>query len=481
MLKISVLVSGGGTNLQALINAQNNGILSSGKIVQVISSRHDAYALERAKHAGIPAEVVEAGSENFEGKILELLRKFQPEVIVLAGFMHILSKNFIDQCGAKIINVHPSLIPSFCGKGYYGLKVHEAVLKSGVKVTGATVHLVNEIPDGGEILAQKPVKIFPDDTPEKLQRRVMEQAEWVILPRAVEEVCKKLKPKIFASPIKYPGRGIITGMTPSGKIMLAYFIMGRSASSKARIFERSGDDLIIKLTNQPQNFDSSLILYSPLRVLGKNIILTNGDQTDTIYDFINAGKNCENRRIDNDLGKNCRTDDNSLHTGKNSHEANDCMNSGENCQADDDFLHAGKIGRTDTDFMNAKDKFIEALRTREYEPDAPHYTPRISALITEKGYAQSILKHAGKYFYEYEFVKGTGRLIHTYDHDVMPSQVLPSFMGEPREVRIDEDINEFANSLWEELGESYRVALYVRYYEPDFVNYTDKLFNTQTL
>ncbi len=416
MLKISVLVSGGGTNLQALINAQNNGILSSGKIVQVISSRRDAYALERAKHAGIPAEVVEAGCENFEGKILSCLEKFKPEVIVLAGFMHILSKNFIDQCGAKIINVHPSLIPSFCGKGFYGLKVHEAVLKSGVKVTGATVHLVNEIPDGGEILAQKPVKIFPDDTPEKLQRRVMEQAEWVILPRAVEDVCKKLNPKIFVSPIKYPGRGIITGMTPSGKIMLAYFIMGRSSSSKARIFERSGDDLIIKLTNQPQNFDSSLILYSPLRMLGKNIILTNGDQTDTIYDFMKAGKT-----------------------------------------------------------------FIEALRTREYEPDAPHYTPRISALITEKGYAQSILKRAGKYFYEYEFVKGEGRLIHTYDHDVMPSQVLPSFMGEPREVKISEDINEFSNSLWEELGESYRVALYVRYYDDNFVNYADRLFNTQTL
>lgn len=416
MVKISVLVSGGGTNLQALINAQNNGILSSGKIVQVISNRRDAYALKRAESAGIPAEIVEAGSDNFDGKILACLKKFEPEVIVLAGFMHILSKNFIDQCGAKIINVHPSLIPSFCGKGFYGLKVHEAVLKSGVKVTGATVHLVNEIPDGGKILAQKPVKIFPDDTPEKLQRRVMEQAEWVILPRAVEEVCKKLNPKIFPAPIKYPGRGIITGMTPSGKIMLAYFIMGRSASSKARIFERSGDDLIIKLTKQDKNFDSSLILYSPLRMLGKNIILTNGDQTDTIYDFMKDGKT-----------------------------------------------------------------FIEALRTREYEPDAPHYTPRISALITEKGYAQSILKRAGKYFYEYEFVKGTGRLVHTYDHDVMPSQVLPSFMGEPREVRISEDINEFANSLWEELGESYRVALYVRYYEPDFVNYADKLFNTQTL
>ena len=414
MLKISVLVSGGGTNLQALINAQNNGILNSGKIVQVISSRRDAYALKRAELAEIPSEIVEAGCENFEGKILDLLQKVKPDIIVLAGFMHILSKNFIDSCGAKIINVHPSLIPSFCGKGFYGLKVHEAVLKSGVKITGATVHLVNEIPDGGEILAQKSVEILPNDTPEKLQRRVMENAEWIILPKAVEEVCRKLKPKIFAQPTKYPGRGIITGMTPSGRIMLAYFIMGRSASSKARIFERSGDDLIIKLTNQDKNFDSSLILYSPLRMLGKNIILTNGDQTDTIYDFMSSGKS-----------------------------------------------------------------FIEALRTREYEPDAPHYTPRISALITPENFVQSILKRDGKYFYEYEFVKSEGRLIHTYDHDVMPGEVLPSFNGEPREVKISEDIDEFANSLWEELGESYRVALYVRFYDNDFENYTDKLFNTQ--
>ncbi|MBQ7593698.1 MAG: phosphoribosylglycinamide formyltransferase, partial [Synergistaceae bacterium] len=382
MVKISVLVSGGGTNLQALINSQNNGILSSGKIVQVISSRRDAYALKRAESAGIPAEVIEAGSDNFEGKILECLEKFKPEVIVLAGFMHILSKSFIDQCGAKIINVHPSLIPSFCGKGFYGLKVHEAVLKSGVKVTGATVHLVNEIPDGGEILAQKPVKIFPDDTPEKLQRRVMEQAEWVILPRAVEEVCKKLNPKIFPAPIKYPGRGIITGMTPSGKIMLAYFIMGRSASSKARIFERSGDDLIIKLTKQDKNFDSSLILYSPLRMLGKNIILTNGDQTDTIYDFMssekigqadndfmNAEKNC--RTGDKQDGKNDHTDIDFMSSGKNSQANNDLMNYGKNCRTGDDFLQDGKNGRTDNGLTNigenghAENDFINTGKTHD--------------------------------------------------------------------------------------------------------------------
>ena len=192
MLKISVLVSGGGTNLQALIDAQNNGILKSGKIVQVISSRSDAYALERAKKFGISADVADFKTlgENFENKILELLEKFKPEIIVLAGFMHILSKDFIEKSGAKIVNIHPSLIPAFCGKGFYGLKVHEAVLKSGVKITGATVHLVNEIPDGGEILAQKAVKILPDDTPEILQRRVMEQAEWKLLPRAISLIAE---------------------------------------------------------------------------------------------------------------------------------------------------------------------------------------------------------------------------------------------------------------------------------------------------
>ena len=424
MLKISVLVSGGGTNLQALIDAQNNGILNSGKIVQVISSKKNAYALERAKRAGISADVADFNElgVNFENKILELLQKFNPEIIVLAGFMHILSKNFIEKSGAKVINIHPSLIPAFCGKGFCGLKVHEEVLKSGVKITGATVHLVNEIPDGGEILAQKPVIILPDDTPERLQRRVMEQAEWVILPRAVEAVCRK-SAKIFPYPVKYPGRGIITGMTPSGKIALAYFIMGRSASSKARIFERSGDELIIKLTKQDKNpespasrFDPSLILYSPLRIFNDNIIITNGDQTDTVYDFLKAGKT-----------------------------------------------------------------FEEALRTREYEPDAPHYTPRISAIINKSGYKQSILKRAGKFFFEYEFEDGRGHLIHTYDHDARPGENLPSFTGEPREVKISDDIEDFSNSLWQELGEDYRVALYVRFYERDFSGYQDKLFNTQKI
>ena len=168
MLRIAVLVSGGGTNLQALIDAQNNGVLSSGRIVQVISSRSDAFALNRAEEAGIMSCVCVD-----EPKILEELKKCRAELVVLAGYMHILSRDFLTKCALPIVNVHPSLIPSFCGKGYYGLKVHEAALKAGVKVTGATVHMVNEIPDGGEILAQKAVEVVDGDTPETLQRRVM--------------------------------------------------------------------------------------------------------------------------------------------------------------------------------------------------------------------------------------------------------------------------------------------------------------------
>ena len=195
-VKIAVLVSGGGTNLQALIDACSNNIIKSGKIELVISSNPDAYALQRASRAKIPVAVVskrECGSqEDFEKKIKELLSDNGIELIVLAGFMNILSADFTGEYPERIINVHPSLIPSFCGKGFYGLRVHEAALEYGVKVTGATVHFVNEIPDGGKIILQKSVAIKKNDTPESLQRRVMEQAEWKILPRAVELVSKEI-------------------------------------------------------------------------------------------------------------------------------------------------------------------------------------------------------------------------------------------------------------------------------------------------
>ena len=195
-VRIAVLVSGGGTNLQALIDARGS-ILTSGEIALVVSNNRDAYALERAKKAGIPTEVVlkkDCGSQAaFEERLREILTAYRIDVIILSGFMTILTEDFTARYPRRILNVHPSLIPSFCGPGFYGLRVHQAALDCGVKVTGATVHFVNEIPDGGEIIAQKAVEVQPGDTPETLQRRVMEQAEWILLPRAAESVCAAIK------------------------------------------------------------------------------------------------------------------------------------------------------------------------------------------------------------------------------------------------------------------------------------------------
>ena len=190
--QIAVLVSGGGTNLQALIDAQNRGELVSGEIKLVVSNNPGAYALERAKKAGLESCVIskkQLGSQQaFEEALAAKLEEKGIRLIVLAGFMSILSAGFTSKYPKRIINVHPSLIPSFCGEGFYGLRVHEAALRKGVKVTGATIHYVNEIPDGGEIIDQKAVEVLPGDTPESLQRRVMEQAEWILLPRVVEHV-----------------------------------------------------------------------------------------------------------------------------------------------------------------------------------------------------------------------------------------------------------------------------------------------------
>ena len=197
--KIAVMVSGGGTNLQALIDAQKCGIIKSGKISLVISNNPNAYAITRAELANIPSVVItkkEYGTqEAFENKIVQTLEENGIQLIVLAGFMSILSESFTSRYPKRIINVHPSLIPSFCGKGFYGLKVHEAALAYGVKVTGATVHFVNEVPDGGEIILQKSVSIKKNETPESLQQKVMRQAEWVILPKAVELVSAEMMSK----------------------------------------------------------------------------------------------------------------------------------------------------------------------------------------------------------------------------------------------------------------------------------------------
>ena len=195
--RIAVLVSGGGTNLQALIDAQKSSLLCSGEIALVVSNNPNAYALERAKNAGIESCVLvkkELGSQQaFEEALASKLEEKGIQLIILAGFMSILSGSFTDKYPKRILNVHPSLIPAFCGEGFYGLRVHEAALEKGVKVTGATVHYVNKIPDGGEIIAQKAVEILPGDTPEVLQKRVMEQAEWLLLPRAAEQVSAQIQ------------------------------------------------------------------------------------------------------------------------------------------------------------------------------------------------------------------------------------------------------------------------------------------------
>lgn len=196
MKRIGVLVSGGGTNLQALIDAEKSGVLKSGKIVCVVSNKSGAYALERAKAAEIDTHVIlkkdYATSAEFDRALRDCMQAAEVDVVVLAGFLSILGSDFIDAYRDRIVNIHPSLIPSFCGDGFYGLKVHEAALDYGVKVTGATVHLVNEITDGGRILMQKAVYINDDDTPETLQRRIMEEAEWKILPEAVEKLCAEI-------------------------------------------------------------------------------------------------------------------------------------------------------------------------------------------------------------------------------------------------------------------------------------------------
>ena len=202
MVKIAVLVSGGGTNLQALIDRQMSGNLGSGKICLVLSSRKDVYALERAKQAGIESVVVSRkeceSAQEFDKKVLQELRSRGIELVVLAGFLSILGKEVIEAYPNRIINVHPSLIPSFCGNGFYGLKVHEAALDYGVKVTGATVHFVNEVTDGGSIILQKAVSVEPNDTAQTLQRRVMEQAEWELLPQATAMLCEEIEKEKLA-------------------------------------------------------------------------------------------------------------------------------------------------------------------------------------------------------------------------------------------------------------------------------------------
>ena len=441
--RIAVLISGGGTNLQALIDAQRDGVLRHGRIVLVVSSNSIAHGLKRAQDAGIETAVVtkkQAGSqEAFEAGILKELQDHEIDMIVLAGFMQILSADFVRHYEKRIINVHPSLIPSFCGKGAYGLRVHEMALEYGVKVTGATVHYVNEVPDGGQIIMQKPVMIKKNDTPKILQKRVMAEAEWQILPQAAEKVAKRLMMEKIARTKQYqiadagslladnayPGRGILLGQTKtSGKAVCAYFIMGRSENSRNRVFTLKDGELFTEPFDPSKVEDPSLIIYAALRQFENNLIVTNGDQTDTIYEFLEAGRS-----------------------------------------------------------------FEEALQTRQFEPDHPNLTPRISGMITFDAdgdapgfaYKMSILKsedpdgeHCGRYTYCYEPEAGLGHFIHTYECDGNP---LPTFAGEPERVSIPDDIDAFTEELWANLNTSNKISLYVRYTDPKTGEYDERLIN----
>ena len=427
--KIAVFVSGGGTNLQALLDAQAEGKLQDGQIVLVLSSNPGAYALQRAEKAGVSSVTVSrkdsASQAEFEAAISRELENAGIEMIVLAGFMSILSADFTARWEKRIINVHPSLIPSFCGKGYYGLRVHEAALNYGVKVTGATVHYVNEVPDGGQIILQKAVDILPGDTPEVLQRRVMEQAEWQLLPRAAQLVAKRIRdekskterkgqmdiykintPEELIQGNSYVGRGIVIGKTPdASRAVIAYFIMGRSENSRNRVFAEEDGVLYTRPFDESKVADPSLIIYAAMRSFDNKLIVTNGDQTDTIYNGLAAGKS-----------------------------------------------------------------FGQALETRQFEPDAPNLTPRISGMLNfdnnDFTYQMSILKSAdpegtacSRYLFSYPALPGLGHFIHTYVCDGSP---IPTFQGEPERMAIPDDAEEFTRRLWNSLDENNRISLYVR-------------------
>ena len=436
MLNIAVFVSGGGTNLQALIDAQDRGEIKNGKITFVLASNENAYALERAKKAGIPSVVVNRKSystkDEYDKAVLQALDGKNIDLIVLAGFLSILGEELVNTYKNRIINIHPSLIPLFCGDGFYGKKVHTAVLNSGMKVTGATAHFVNEITDGGAIILQKAVPIEPGDNEDILQYRVMRQAEWEILPKAVSLFCQgrikingnkteriyhilyimykrcTMEIKSLASELNtnsYPGRGIVVGKSADGKkAVIAYFIMGRSFNSRNRIFEPNDRGGIrTKAFDESKMEDPSLIIYNPVLKLDGKTIVTNGDQTDTIYDFMQEGK----------------------------------------C-------------------------YRHALNTREFEPDAPNYTQRISAVLKPNGdYNMSILKsNMGKpqclrFYFEYPADAGLGHFIHTYKCDGNP---IPSYEGEPTPVAVgNDDIDTWTDMIWDNLNEDNKVSLFTRY------------------
>lgn len=430
--RAAVFVSGGGTNLQALLDKRGS-VIKSGEIVLVVSNKADAFALERAKRAGVEAVYLPCEKGNrraFELAAEKLLREREIDVIVLAGFMLILSAEFVEKWDHRIINVHPALIPSFCGEGFYGLKVHRAALDYGVKLTGATVHYVNSVADGGEIILQKAVEVLEGDTPEKLQRRVMEQAEWELLPRALELVFQKIAKERNIETVKeektmenklntlaqqlcgntYPGRGILIGTNEKGETVIAYFIMGRSENSRNRIFEKTADGIRTRAFDESKCTDPSLIIYAPVRKIGGVTVVTNGDQTDTVRDELVLSAEPE---------------------------------------------------------KDYSARFASALARREFEPDPPNFTPRISGILTKEGYELSILKSEDqsgtvcqRNFFKYQYENGVCHLIHTYEHDGSP---IPTFRGEPRRLACpDGSAEEIAQYVWSCLDEANRVSLFVR-------------------
>ncbi|NBK21627.1 MAG: phosphoribosylglycinamide formyltransferase [Spirochaetia bacterium] len=427
MIRIAVLVSGGGTNLQALLDAEAKEGLGGGSIVLVVADRQGCFAIKRAQDAGISTLVVERVKGNralFEARLEESLRANMIDLIVFAGFLSLLSPSFVSNYPQRILNIHPSLLPSFSGKGYYGIKVHQAALERGVMISGATVHFVNEVPDGGAIVAQQAVAVHPGDTPATLQRRIMEEAEWVLLPKTVREVCQTMERSMEIEKQlqdkRYPGRGIIMGLSSEGEAVIAYFLMGRSNNSRNRVLALEGDALKTEAFDATVLEDPSLIIYHPIRTLGSSLIVSNGDQTDTIASFLSEGKS-----------------------------------------------------------------FEEALETRQYEPDGPAYTPRISGIFEMDkpySYTLSILKReqgqCKREFFPYTAPrKGRAHLIHTYEDDGDP---LPSFVGEPKEISSNQDIAPFSQSIWESLDEENRIALYVRYTNLETGNFTQKLINKHT-
>ncbi len=412
MIRIAVLVSGTGSNLEALLDAQKRGEITAGRIELVVADRL-CFALERAQQHRLEAVALDRrslGRKEFEVSLLACLRQHRIDLVVLAGFLAILSEQVIHCYRDRIINIHPSLIPSFCGKGYYGEHVHAAALMRGVKISGATVHLVDEVADGGPILAQEAIAVLDDDTPSSLGRRILEQVEWKLLPKTVAAYClhmeRNMNPTLKLASIRYPGRGIICGMNESGKAIVAYFITARSTHSKNRCLVVEGEAVRTKAVDESLLLDPSLIIYRVMDRVGCDVVVANGDQSDTILDGLRQGTT-----------------------------------------------------------------MAESLRSRTFEPDEPNYTPRISGLYhlgEHPAYQLSILRRSDdggcdRSCYSYQSLqKGKAHLIHTYEGDGNP---LPSFRGEPKEVLLQGGAHSLADQLWNALDPDFRVAVCVKEFD----------------